>query len=72
MLATKLDISKGLPPLGISGLSPAPRVTVGRVRSTFNRAINSVAQHLVLLAPRDMSGISPSSKNDKIRIMLGV
>jgi hypothetical protein len=67
----KLDISKGLPLLDLSALSPAPPATVGHVRAKFGLSTPSVNRRLPPLVPKSLVGtrIFPLLKNDKKRVL---
>ncbi|THH03105.1 hypothetical protein EW146_g10507 [Bondarzewia mesenterica] len=74
--AIKLNVSKGLPILDVSILSPAPPITIGHTRFKLSSAITSSTPILRQLvpAPKVPKGHTrrPLLKNDKIRVMPNV
>ncbi|THH20064.1 hypothetical protein EW146_g1231 [Bondarzewia mesenterica] len=74
--AIKLNVSKGLPILDVSILSPAPPITIGHTRFKLSSAIASSTPILRQLvpAPKVPKGHTrrPLLKNDKIRVMPNV
>ena len=71
---TNLDVSRGIPLLDFSTMTPAPPPTPGRIRAKFSKGMTSFGTQLRLGPPKELSETRaiPLHKNDKKRIMPNV